>query len=185
MGNDNIKLLLNFFKENFISYKKNKLNFAKKVSAQLFSDKLWKQIKNKLSCLVTKYNNIKEKENQTGQEAQVKWKWFERIDLLFGTRENHNPGFLVDGFSKETELFNDFEEKEKEIKEESPKKSNSCVKKRKLPPQDSLAEAILSMSNTRQVVWENGLLSKVNNLKKNKRLKKKLEKQKFLLREKN
>ncbi len=66
--------MLNFFKENFISYKKNKLNFAKKVSAQLFSDKLWKQIKNKLSCLVTKYNKIKKKENKIEEVAQIKWK---------------------------------------------------------------------------------------------------------------
>ncbi len=171
-GDDNTKSLLKFLEENFASYKKNKSNFAKKVSTQLFPEKPWEQIKNKLSRLVTKYNNIKEKENQTGQEAQVKWKWFERIDLLFGTRENHNPGFLVDGFSKETELFNDFEEKEKEIKEESPKKSNSCVKKRKLPPQDSLAEAILSMSNTRQVVWEKRLTFESEQLEKKQKVEK-------------
>ena len=173
-GDDNTKLLLKFLEENFASYKKNKSNFAKKVSAQLFSGKPWEQIKNKLSRLVTKYNNIKEKENQTGQEAQAKWKWFERMDILFGTRENHNPGFLVDGFSKETELFNNFEEKEKEkeIKEESPNKSNSSIKKWKLPPQDSLAEAILSMSNTKQVVWEKRLTFESEQLEKRQKVEK-------------
>jgi hypothetical protein len=25
--------------------------------------------------------------------------WFERLDALFGICENHNPEFLVDGFS--------------------------------------------------------------------------------------
>jgi len=39
MKNDNTELLLNFLEENFISYKKNKSNFAKKVFVQLFSDK--------------------------------------------------------------------------------------------------------------------------------------------------
>jgi len=127
--------------------KKNKSNFAKAVSTQLFPEKAWEQIKNKLARLVTKYNEIKEKDNQTGQGAQAKWKWFERIDTLFGTHENHNPGFLVDGFSKDVEFFEEKENEEKEIKEESPKKCIQNTKKRKLPSQDPLVDAILSMNN--------------------------------------
>jgi hypothetical protein len=88
-------LLLSFLKENFAIYKKNKSNFAKFTAAKVFPGKSWEQIKNKLSRLVTKYNEIKEKENQTGGEAQAKWKWFERLDALLGTRENHNPGFFL------------------------------------------------------------------------------------------
>ncbi|CAB5093501.1 hypothetical protein RhiirA5_414919 [Rhizophagus irregularis] len=37
-------------------------------------------------------------ENKTGRETQVKWKWFHKLDALFGTRKNHNSGFLVDRF---------------------------------------------------------------------------------------
>ncbi|CAI2190138.1 7708_t:CDS:2, partial [Funneliformis geosporum] len=63
------------------------------------------------------------KENQTGRETQAKWKWFERINTLFGTFKNHNPSFLLDGFSNDIDLFNKFEKKEVkeiiEIKEES------------------------------------------------------------------
>ena len=88
-------LLLSFLEENFAIYKKNKSNFAKLTAAKVFPGKSWEQIKNKLSRLVTKYNEIKEKENQTGREAQAKWKWFERLDALLGTCENYNPGFLV------------------------------------------------------------------------------------------
>ncbi|CAB5148355.1 unnamed protein product [Rhizophagus irregularis] len=84
--------------------------------------KSWEQIKNKLSHLVTKYNEIKEKENKTGRETQVKWKWFNILDALFGTRENHNPGFLVDGFSDDVQLFDSFKEKETETNEEFEKK---------------------------------------------------------------
>jgi hypothetical protein len=124
---------------------------------QLLTKFLWEQIKNKLSRLITKYNEIREKENQTGRGAQAKWKWFDRLDALLGTRENHNPGFLVDGFSDTTQLFDNC--KEKEINEETPttEVKEKVTKKRKSSSQDSLAEAIISMGNTRQVVWEKRL----------------------------
>ena len=95
----NTGLLLSFLEDNFDIYRKNKSNFAKTAATKVFPGKSWEQIKNKLSRLVTKYNEIKEKENQTGKETQAKWKWFERLDALFGTHENHNPGILMDGFS--------------------------------------------------------------------------------------
>ena len=145
-------LLLSFLEENFAIYKKNKSSFAKLAVSKVFPGKTWEQTKNKLSRLVTKYNEIKEKENQTGREAQPKWKWFERLDALLGTRENHNPGFLVDGFSDDIQLVDNF--KEKEINEKSPK-DNQASKKRK--SQDPLAEAIISMGNTRQMIWEKRL----------------------------
>jgi hypothetical protein len=111
-------LLLSFFEDNFAAYKKNKSNFAKAAANKVFPGKSWEQIKNKLSHLITKYNEIREKENQTGSGAQAKWKWFDRLDALLGTHENHNPGFLVDGFSDTTQLFDNC--KEKEINEETP-----------------------------------------------------------------
>ncbi|PKK56614.1 hypothetical protein RhiirC2_799646, partial [Rhizophagus irregularis] len=107
------------------------------------------QIKNKLSRLMTKYNEIKEKENKTGRETQVKWKWFDRLDALFGTRENHNPGFLVDGFSDDVQLFDSFKEKETETNEKDP-----------------LAEAMISMSNARQIIWEKRLASENDQFEK-------------------
>src|ERR1044072_1686015 len=176
-GDDNTKLLLNFLEENFASYKKNKSNFAKKVSAQLFPGKSWEQIKNKLSRLITKYNEIKEKKNQTGEAAQARWKWFERIDMLFGTRDNHNPGFLVDGFSNDTEFFNNIEEKEneekKEVKEESSRKCQG-IKKKKPFSQDPLAEAILSMSNAKQVILEKRLDFESEQSEKKRKIEKKI-----------
>ncbi len=155
----NTGLLLNFLEDNFDIYKKNKSSFAKTAVAKVFPGKSWEQIKNKVSRLVTKYNEIKEKENQTGREAQARWRWFERLDALFGTRENHNPTCLVDGFSDNAQLFNDSKESETEIKEEvlSQKKDSQTTKKRKSLSQDPLAEAMVSMSNTRQVIWEKRL----------------------------
>ena len=81
-------------KGNFSSNKKNKSNFTKTAASKLFLGRPWEQVKNKLSCLVNRYNNIKEKEGQTGREAQAKWKWFERLNSLFGTCDNHNLGCL-------------------------------------------------------------------------------------------
>ena len=152
----NTGLLLSFLEDNFVIYKKNKSSFAKLVVTKVFTGKSWEQIKNKLARLVTKYNEIKAKEGQTGREAQAKWKWFERLDALFGTRENHNPGFLVDGFSDNIQLF-DYVNKENEIREECPieteKKDDQTTKKRKFS-QDPLAETIVSMGNIRQTIWE-------------------------------
>ncbi|GBB92745.1 hypothetical protein RclHR1_04290011 [Rhizophagus clarus] len=158
-------LLLSFLEDNFDIYKKNKSNFAKTVVTKVFPGKLWEQIKNKLSRLVTKYNEIKEKESQTGREAQAKWKWFERLDALFGTRENQNPPCLVDGFSDDAQLFR---EKETEIKEEVPEKKDIQItnKKRKSLSQDPLAEAMISISNTRQIIWEKRLASENEHFEK-------------------
>lgn len=126
----NTGLLLSFLEDNFDIYRKNKSNFAKTAAAKIFPGKAWEQIKNKLARLVNKYNEIKEKENKTGRGAQAKWKWFDRIDALFGTRENHTPGFLADGFSDDVQLFDNSKEKE-EPKEEVPaeKKENQIPKK--------------------------------------------------------
>ena len=153
----NTGLLLSFLEENFDIYRKNKSNFAKTAAAKIFPGKAWEQIKNKLARLVNKYNEIKEKENKTGRGVQTKWKWFDRIDALLGTRENHKPGFLADGFSDDVQLFDNF--KEKEPKEEVPaeKKENQIPKKRKSLSQDPLAEAMISMSNTKQMIWEKRL----------------------------
>ncbi|GES81043.1 hypothetical protein GLOIN_2v1790008 [Rhizophagus clarus] len=129
---------------------------ANTAVTKIFPGKTWEQIKNKLSRLVTKYNEIKEKENQTGREAQVKWKWFDRLDALFGTRENHSPGFLVDGFSDDVQLLDSFKEKETETKEENlaEKRDERVTKKRKSLPQDPLTEAMIS---ARQIIWEKRL----------------------------
>lgn len=155
----NTGLLLSFLEDNFDAYKKNKSNFAKTAAAKIFPGRAWEQIKNKLARLVNKYNEIKEKENKTGRGVQAKWKWFERLDALFGTRENHKPGFLADGLSDDIQLFDSFKEKEVETKEEVPaeKKDNQIPKKRKSLSQDPLAEAMISMSNTKQMVWEKRL----------------------------
>ena len=142
-------LLLSFLEENIEIYKKNKSNFAKKTAEKVFPGKLWEQIKNKLARLVARYNEIKEKENQTGEEAQ-KWKWFERLDALLGTRENHNPTFLVDGISDDTQFFDCEKNKEEGLEETN-------VKKRKSLSHDPLAEAMISISNTRQIILEKRL----------------------------
>ena len=150
--------MLSFLEDNFDIYKKNKSNFAKTAAAKVFQGKSWEQIKNKVSRLVTKYNEIKVKENQTGREAQARWRWFERLDALFGTCKNHNPTYLVNGFSDNVQLFDDSKESETEIKEEVlSQKKGQTTKKRKSFPQDPLAEAMVSIGNTRQIIWEKQL----------------------------
>ncbi len=102
------------------------------ASDKIFLGKPQEQIKNKLGRLVTKYNDIKEKKNKTGREAQAKWKQFKRIDALFETRENHNLGFLVDSFSNDIELFNSFKGKQEPEENLVKIKNDQVNKKRKL-----------------------------------------------------
>ncbi|CAG8753671.1 4087_t:CDS:2, partial [Rhizophagus irregularis] len=68
---------------------------------------------------------------------------------------------LLDGFSDDVQLFDSFKEKETETNEEvlAEKKDNQITKKRKSLSQDPLAEAIISMSNARQIIWEKRLAS--------------------------
>ncbi|CAB5195637.1 unnamed protein product [Rhizophagus irregularis] len=103
---------------------------------------------NKLSRLVIKYNVIKEKKNKTGREMQVKWKWFDRLDTLFGTRKNHNPGFLVDRFSDDTNNLgktlaseNDQFEK-KQVVEKEIKEAETVFKKEELEVERIKAETL-------------------------------------------
>ncbi|EXX65061.1 hypothetical protein RirG_136900 [Rhizophagus irregularis DAOM 197198w] len=137
----NTGLLISFLEDNFDIYKKNKSNFAKTAATKIFSGKL---------------------------KGEQNRKWFDRLDALFETHENHNPGFLVDGFSDDVQLFDSFKEKETETNEEvlAEKKDNQITKKRKSLSQDPLAEAIISMSNARQIIWEKRLASENDQFEK-------------------
>ena len=57
---------------------------------------------------------------------------------------------MVDGFSDDIQLIDSF--KEKEIKEESPTEIKDNQDTKKWKSQDLLAEAIISMGNTRQMI---------------------------------
>ncbi|RIA89910.1 hypothetical protein C1645_824160 [Glomus cerebriforme] len=117
----------------------------------IFSGKLWEQIKNKLACLVAKYNEIKEKESQTGGEVQAaKWKWFERLDTLFGTYKNHNSTFLINRISDDTQFFDCKKNKEEDLGEKNVKKWKSLL-------YDPLAETMISISNIHQTILEKQL----------------------------
>ena len=56
-------------------------------------------------------------------------------------------------------MFDNFKENEVEFNEEVPaeKKDNQITKKRKSLSQDPLAEAMISMSNAKQMIWEKKL----------------------------
>ncbi|CAI2193077.1 6023_t:CDS:2, partial [Funneliformis geosporum] len=60
----------------------------------------------------------------------------------------------LDGFSNNVELVNSFEEKQEPEENPIKIKNDQVNKKRKLTSQDSLAEAMISMRNMRQAVWE-------------------------------
>ncbi|CAB5135524.1 unnamed protein product [Rhizophagus irregularis] len=95
-----------------------------------------------ISFLEDNFDIYKKNKSNFAKTAATKIFSGKSLDALFGTRKNHNPGFLVDGFSDDVQLFDNFKEKETETNEEDP-----------------LAEAMISMSNARQIIWEKQLAS--------------------------
>jgi hypothetical protein len=63
------------------------------ISTEIIKTKSSDSIKGRIKRLLEKYEKVKKQNNQTESE-RVDWKWFEKMDSIFGCRENINPSFL-------------------------------------------------------------------------------------------
>ncbi|GBB98127.1 hypothetical protein RclHR1_31420002 [Rhizophagus clarus] len=72
----------------------------------------------KLTRLIKMYESIKKHNNQTGNERKD-WCWYDKMDMIFGVRENITPSFLA---NKETDTL--IEEEIVEIKDENKKQKH-------------------------------------------------------------
>lgn len=90
------------------------------ISTEIIKTKSSDSIKGRIKRLLEKYEKVKKQNNQTGSE-RVDWKWFEKMDRIFGCRENINPSFLS---NDSTGFISDDEEKE--VKP-TKRKKNSAV----------------------------------------------------------
>jgi hypothetical protein len=88
-----------------------------------------------------KYESIRKHNNKTGNERKD-WFWYDKMDMIFGNRENITPSFLA---NKETGITIDEEDV---IKKESVKKQKS---KNNV---EVIAMALAEMSQTRERIWE-------------------------------
>jgi hypothetical protein len=86
------------------------------------------------------YSEVK-KHNEKSGEARKDWVWYEKMDRLFGTRENIAPSFIA---NRSTDNEDD----------EPLNIETKFPKKQKKNNVDSIAVAISTMSESRERVWD-------------------------------
>jgi hypothetical protein len=111
--------------------------------------------KGKLARLIKRYETIKNHNNQSGVERKD-WYWFDKLDLIFGTRENITPSFIA---NKSTNDTIDNTEKEDEGKKGNYKKQK--VKNNV----EVMATAIAEMNQTREKIWDRKMSIEVEKIK--------------------
>lgn len=89
--------------------------------------------------LIKRYESIKKYNNQSGVERKD-WNWYDKLDIIFGNRENITPSFLV---NKSTGII-----------EEEVIKKESCKKVKGKSNVDVMSIAIVEMSQSRERIWE-------------------------------
>lgn len=87
-----INKLLDILTVNWELFKTNKTRFYASAAMKLGRNKTGKQVKGKLFHLKTKYTS--EKKDVTGKEPST-WPYLNKMDILFGSRENINPDYLI------------------------------------------------------------------------------------------
>lgn len=141
---------MNYIEENYNKYQQGKKSeFYNVVSSKVMKSKSTESIKGRLRRLLDKYEKVKQENNKTGS-GTVKWKWLEKMERIFGRRENISPSFKSDlstGYLSE-------EEKEKEEKIE---KENKRVVKKAKNNIESLVEVMGNISQSKVKISEKRL----------------------------
>jgi hypothetical protein len=109
------------------------------ISTEIIKTKSSDSIKGRIKRLLEKYEKVKKQNDQTGSQ-RVDWKWFEKMDNIFGCRENINPSFLS---NDSTVYISD-----DEVKEIKPtkRKKNSAV--------ESLVDVMNSINQSKNQLAE-------------------------------
>ncbi|EXX65922.1 hypothetical protein RirG_128660 [Rhizophagus irregularis DAOM 197198w] len=108
------------------------------MSVKVLKNKEPNAIKSKLARMIKYYGEVKAHNEKSGVERKD-WDWYEKMDAIFGTRENIAPSFIV---NRSTDI--DGEESS-----------------------DTIAMAISTMSETRERVWEKKLELEKERIEKN------------------
>ncbi|PKC53006.1 hypothetical protein RhiirA1_456398 [Rhizophagus irregularis] len=103
--------------------------------------------------MIKYYGEVKAHNEKSGVERKD-WDWYEKMDAIFGTRENIAPSFIV---NRSTDIDG---EESSGMEPKTPKRS----KKNNV---DTIAMAISTMSETRERVWEKKLELEKERIEKN------------------
>src|SRR6266542_1827515 len=103
--------------------------------------------------MIKYYGEVKNHNEKSGAERKD-WEWYDKMNAIFGTRENIVPSFIA---NRSTDIDS---EESSGIEPKPPKK----LKKNNV---DSIAMAISTMSETRERVWEKKLELERERIEKN------------------
>ncbi|CAB4438256.1 unnamed protein product [Rhizophagus irregularis] len=116
-----------------------------------FLEDNFKSIKGRLSRLLEKYSKVKRQNNQSGSE-RVDWKWMEKMDRIFGCRENVSPLHIS---NETTKYINDEINEPEEVP--NPEKDDKKVVKRKKNNVESLIDVMSNISEKKAKISEQRL----------------------------
>lgn len=144
--------LLAYLEENYKHWSTGKkVTFYKKmVSSGQLPGRDVEQIKNKLGKLRKKYLEEKAKVNGTGAEPS-KWSWYEKMDNIFGHRENVTPSCLISTKPMKPVESDDETEVKEEVEEIHQRK------RRKVNAATMLTDAITNLGETKNQIWDKRL----------------------------
>jgi len=147
---DETEALLGYLDDNFRHWSSGKkiIFYQKAADSGQLPGRDIEQIKNKVNKLRKKYLDEKVKVNSTGAEPS-KWQWYDKMDDIFGHRENVKPSCIISA-TKPVEVKDSDDESDKE--EISEKVVHR--KKRKLNPASMLCDAIAALGESRNQVWD-------------------------------
>ncbi|CAB4427065.1 unnamed protein product [Rhizophagus irregularis] len=149
-----VDILLQYIADNFDEYTKgNKTKLFNEMSVKVLKNKEPNAIKSKLARMIKYYGEVKAHNEKSGVERKD-WDWYEKMDAIFGTRENIAPSFIV---NRSTDIDG---EESSGMEPKTPKRS----KKNNV---DTIAMAISTMSETRERVWEKKLELEKERIEKN------------------
>jgi len=147
-----VEVLIAYLDENYKNWSSgNKSKFYQSlVDKDLLPDKNNEQIKNKLNKLRNSYLKEKKSTNKTGS-APTKWKWFDKLDEIFGRRENVSPTYLASSSTNDTHTSDE------KVGEASPKEVGHKSKKKKNNNYEAFSDLIISMNQSK----DNFLVKKI------------------------
>jgi hypothetical protein len=149
-----IRILLEFWKENLEEWKRGKVKvYQKIVNENLLPGRTLDQIRNKVGKLREMYLQKKKKANSTG-EGSVEWIWFSQMEEILSQSKAINPDYIADSSTSDSPNISDNEnsnDKENHETDEPPKK------KRKAAGIEGLSGVIAAMGESRNRFYEKKL----------------------------
>jgi hypothetical protein len=148
-----IKILLEFWKENLEEWKRGKVKvYQKIVSENMLPGRTLDQIRNKVGKLREMYLQKKKKANSTG-EGSVEWIWFSKMEEILSQSKAINPDYITDSISDSPPNSDSENSNNKEnYKADEPQK-----KKKKSAGIEGISGVIAAMGESRDRFYEKKL----------------------------